>query len=436
MSRKLAQDYFEGLSSFGIKPGLENIVAVLDRLGNPQEQLQVIHIAGTNGKGSVTEYTHNILSEGGYKVGTFTSPHLVELYERIRINAKNITEDDFWSYMDRVREANRETIQEGYRELGYFEALTVVAFLYFLEKKVDFMVLEVGIGGRLDATNVISQPLVSVITKIAMDHKEILGDTLSQIAREKAGIIKEKGEVIIPTQEKEVMRVFEKVCKQKKATLTWVDLERVEKVQVGEKGTCFQMEGEDYALQMLGIHQAYNASIAKKIIELLKKQGKISLSQEQLKQGMYKTKWPGRFEKVMDSPEFYVDGAHNVDGMKALEQTLGFLKPCYTIGVVTILKDKEIGKMLELIAHRFDDLIVTLPQNKRAASLEELVTQVRNYHHKVHTCLKVEEALKYAIELTNESHEPKRIVAFGSLYMIGEIYTLLKRSKISKSEDL
>ncbi|PHV69895.1 bifunctional folylpolyglutamate synthase/dihydrofolate synthase [Sporanaerobium hydrogeniformans] len=425
MSKIAAQSYLESLGSFGVKLGLENMVAVMGLLGNPQDKLQIIHVAGTNGKGSVTQFIKSILKEGGYKVGTFTSPHLVTLHERICINDEMISDEKLWLCMDKVRRANQKAKNYGYDALGYFEALTATAFLYFLEEDVDFVVLEVGLGGRFDATNVISKSLLSIITPIAIDHKEILGDTLPQIAREKAGIIKQRGCVVVWAQTSDVMQVFEETCKERLATLYCLESSELQEVTLNEEGTHFKWQGEPYDLQMIGIHQAHNAGLAIKAIEILKDKKIITIKREQLKKGLQAAKWQGRFEKVMNQPDFYVDGAHNVDGIRALVNTLSHLRPCYNIGIIGILKDKEIDKMVTLVAPYFDVLIVTLPPGKRAVVLEELVEEVKKHHKEVHSQIDISEAIEEALKLSQTRLE-SRIVAFGSLYMIGEIYTLLE----------
>lgn len=414
--------YLDSLHRPVMKLGLSEITELLNRFGNPQDQLKIIHVAGTNGKGSVCQFIRSILQERGKTVGVFSSPHLLKVNECLRINDEDISDQELSSYINRAKEVIDHLHKEGIYPSS-FEVLTAIAFLYFYEKKVDFVVLEVGLGGRQDATNVIKQSLVSVFTKISIDHVDFLGDTLEKITWQKAGIIKEEGTVITPVQEDEVMKVLKEACINKRAELLTLDPSQITNIKVSEEGTSFVLEGEAYHLQMLGPHQAYNCSIAVKVAKWLSQRGLLELTDEDIKQGVFKTKWEGRFEKISDKPKFFVDGAHNVDGIKALAKTMDYLKSPYKTGIVGILKDKEVDEMIQIIAPKFDTLIVTKPNNPRASEPHQLADKIRKYHLDVKETESIKEAVQTALSL-NEKHPEALIIAFGSLYMLGEIRSL------------
>lgn len=418
MEEKLALEYLEAFNGGGIRLGLENITCLMKRLGNPEEHLKIIHIGGTNGKGSTSAFISNVLKENGYKVGAFNSPYLVTPRENIRINNIDINESDFLACVKKVTEVGKVLREEGH-EPSYFEIMVGVALTYFYEKQVEFVVLEVGLGGALDGTNVIKNSLISVITKISIDHKDFLGDTLTSIATQKAGIIKQNGLVITGTQEKEVLEVLEKVCQEKRAQLIVAPCEEVVVKSISERGTTFVLQGEDYRVSLIGEHQAYNCTIALKVIQKLQEMG-ITMKETLIKKALAETKWEGRFEKIGDSPLFFIDGAHNVDGIMALRNTINALEKRYTIGIVGMLKDKEVEEMLEIIMPCFETLIVTLPHNERAMTAQCLGDKIKAYDKEVYILGDVHEAKEKALEVA-KMHKDSQIIGFGSLYMIGEL---------------
>lgn len=418
MKEKLALEYLEAFNGGGIRLGLDNITLLMARLGNPEDKLQIIHIGGTNGKGSTSAFISNVLKENGYKVGCFNSPYLVTPRENIRINNENINEEDFLNCVTKVIETAKVLKAEGH-EPSYFEIMVGVAFTYFYEKQVDFVVLEVGLGGALDGTNVIKKSLVSVMTKISIDHKDFLGDTLTSIATQKAGIIKENGLVVTGVQEAEAMTVLKKTCEEKKAKLVEADCNAVKVTKLTQDGTTFELNGESYQLGLIGAHQAYNCAIALAVVKELQEKG-VQLEEAKVKKALLETKWEGRFEKIGEKPLFFIDGAHNVDGIMALRDTITALKKRYTIGIVGILKDKEVDEMLELIAPCFETLIVTTPHNPRAMNAETLGDKIRSYGKEVYETSDIHKAKEKALEVA-ALHEESQIIGFGSLYMIGEL---------------
>ena len=425
MTEKEVMAYLESVNGKNIKLGLENVTAFIEAIGRPDETLKIIHVAGTNGKGSVCEMMSQMLQSSGYKVGTFNSPYFEKPNECIRINNRCISDGALMGYMNEFEPLLEELENEDLKPSG-FEILTGMALLYFKNQKVDFVILEVGLGGRLDATNVIKQSCLSVITKIAMDHTNFLGNSLEAIALEKAGIIKSNGIVVTPKQNKAVMKAFDERCSKQNATLFNMLPEAIEQIQISEMGTKFNYRGETYTLSMIGGYQAYNASLAIEAMHVLDEQGWISTSLEKIKEGLKQAKWPGRFEKVSTNPLCFLDGAHNVDGMQALVDTLKELPKRYTIAILGILGDKSVDQMLKIISPYVDAFVVTKPLNPRALSVKELADKIRK------NCLKAEiyereeipSALEKALELGQEVENPQ-LIGCGSLYMLGGLRPLL-----------
>ena len=287
MNYKEAREYIKKASQYGIVPGLDNISNLCDKLGNPQNELEVIHIAGTNGKGSVGAFAEQILIESGKKVGRYVSPAVFDYLEQFRINAENMSEDRYAYYISRISEvADKMTPHP-----TPFEMETAVAFLYFKEEQCDVVLIEVGMGGREDATNIIPKSLVSVITPISMDHMKFLGNTLEEIAYQKSGIIKNNGLVVTAKQENCVMNVIENECREKNARFIKVD------------------SVTEYEISLDGEYQRENAAVAEEVCRRID-----GVSENDIKSGLINTVWHGRFEKICDKPEFIIDGAHNTDG--------------------------------------------------------------------------------------------------------------------------
>ena len=288
-------DYLYGLERFGIKLGLEVVTELLELLGNPQDQLKSIHIAGTNGKGSTANFIYSVLKEAGYKVGLYTSPHLIKFNERIKINDVEISDNELVELTELIKKKKKNL------QPTFFEFTTALAFLYFAQQKCDYVVIETGMGGRLDATNVLN-PLVSVITNVSLDHTKYLGEDKLQIAGEKAAIIKENGIVVTGEKDGNVLELFLKVCLEKNAELVILKEEEINK--------------SDLKITMLGKHQLRNAALAKKAIEL----SQIKITPNAMEQWLMKAKWPGRLQMVCDKPLVILDGAHNVVGMEKLKE--------------------------------------------------------------------------------------------------------------------
>lgn len=429
MNYQEALDYIHGTYKFGSKLGLENIKYLLDLLGNPHKKLKIIHVAGTNGKGSTCSYIHSILKEAGYRVGLYTSPYLEEFTERMRINGEDIPKDKLGNITAIVKDKIEQMVAEGKNHPTEFEVVTAIAFYYYAEENVDFVVLEVGLGGRLDATNVVEDPLLSVITPIGLDHTEYLGDTLAKIGYEKGGIIKENGFVLSYPQEEEVMEVLEGLCKERSSKLFVTDFESltIHNSSVEEQTFSVNILGkayDDIKIQMAGIHQIYNACTALGVVEILRTYRDISIEEEAIRNGLYHAKWPGRFEVLRKNPLIIIDGAHNLHGAIALRKSMDSLLKDHKITfVVGMLQDKDVEGVLEDVMPLMNKVIATRPNNPRAMSAEDLAEKLKGFHKETYACEDIPSAIKKAFDIT----DPKEVILFsGSLYMIGEVRRLLK----------
>ena len=418
-----ALKYIEKIEYFGSKPGLERISALMDVLGNPQDSLKVIHVAGTNGKGSTTAMLTYILKENGYRVGTYTSPHLESYNERFMINGENITDEKLAQYVTLIKDAC-----EGLSDKPtVFEVLTAVAFKYFYDEKVDYVVLEVGLGGRFDATNLINKPVLSVITSISFDHVEFLGDTLEKIAFEKAGIIKEGCPCVLYRQSEEVKEVIDAVCKEKNSTFCYADEEEISVLKQDITGTVFSVKNkyidfENVSIKLIGDYQIKNACLVLTAAEALRLNG-VELKDELILSGIEKAKWHGRMEIVGKDPTVLLDGAHNLDGIAMLS---GSLKKYFADKKITllvgILGDKEYGKMVETIAPLASNIVFTEPRSERRWHLESLEEFENMGDIKVFKEVDIKKALELAFSITEKEDV---ICCAGSFYLIGEIYKLV-----------
>lgn len=409
-----------GLKRFGdMKLGLERTRHLLKELGNPDKHLKYVHVGGTNGKGSTCAMISAVLSSAGYKVGTYTSPHLSDFTERIVINGKKIPKDDVVRLFSRMI-AIADKMKEDAPTL--FEMTTALALKYFEEKKVDVAVMEVGLGGRLDATNVIN-PIVSVITNIGLEHTDILGETREKIAVEKAGIIKKNGTLITAADPK-IYRIFEKICKERNSVIIRVGSEiKIKAIKSDEKHQIFGIEGlgfhyKNLELKLIGRHQLYNAGCAFGAAQILNKNG-FSISEEAFKNGLKKTVWPGRLEIMQHNPTVVLDGAKDPYGMKALRDALtNIFKYDKLITIIGISSDKNVSLMLDEIIPVSDTVIATKHHVAgRALDPKELAALVSGYGKKAIVTSDVNEALDIALK----SKDKKTLVCVtGSIFLIGE----------------
>ena len=431
MNYEEALDYIHGTYKFGSKLGLENIKYLLGLLGDPHKKLKIIHVAGTNGKGSTSSYIHSILKEAGYRIGLYTSPYLEEFTERMRINGANISKARLAEITTIVKEKIEIMVKEGKNHPTEFEVVTAMAFYYYAEENIDFLVLEVGLGGRLDATNVVENPLLSVITPIGLDHVEYLGDTLEKIAFEKGGIIKENSFVLSYPQESEVMEVFETLCKERNSKLfaTSFDDLVIHKSTVEEQVFSVNILGSEYSnikVQLVGTHQIYNACTALGVVQILRKYRNVHISDEAVLKGLYNAKWPGRFEVLQKKPLIIIDGAHNLHGALALKKSIENLLNEYKITfVVGMLQDKDVEGVLQDLMPLMNKVIATTPNNPRAMKAIDLAEKLKGFGKETYASDNIKEAVDLAIDITNKD---EAIIFAGSLYMIGEVRTVLKNN--------
>lgn len=433
MNYKEALEYIHGTYKFGSKLGLENTLYLLNLLGNPHKDLRVIHVAGTNGKGSTSSYISTILKEAGYKVGLYTSPYLEEFTERIRINGDNISKDRLAEVTAIVKEKIGEMVRAGKNHPTEFEVVTCIAFYYYAEENVDFLVLEVGLGGRLDSTNVVEDPLLSVITPIEYDHTEYLGETIEEIAYEKAGIIKEGGLVLSYPQKPEVAGILENLSRERDSRLFTMDFSSlvIDKSNIEEQVFSVKILGRTYenvGIQLTGIHQLYNACMALGVIEILRDHRGITIGDEAVYKGLYNTKWPGRFEVLHRQPLIIIDGAHNLHGARSLRKNIEGLLKDYRINfVVGMLEDKDVGAVLEDLIPLMNKVIVTQPNNPRAMAAEDLYKMLKGFAKESYSYKTIGEAIQAALDMTGRD---EALIFAGSLYMIGEVRSILKNKDL------
>ena len=394
-----------------VRMGLERIRALLERMGRPQDKLRFVHVAGTNGKGSTCAYIARVLQEAGYRCGLFTSPYIIEFEERIRINGENIPKDELQDVTLFVRE-HAEAIEKATGEHPTeFELMTAVAFEYFARERCDIVVCEVGLGGRLDSTNIIENPELCVITRIALDHTDLLGDTIEKVANEKLGIVKPGASVVLYPQD----------CVDIDGTRA--DFNKLEINPVGANGLrTFTYCGQRYTTKLLGTYQPMNASVAIEAIRALQRRG-WEIPDSAIDRGIAETTWPGRFELYETKPvPIIIDGGHNPQGASVLAESLQDVFPDRPIVfVMGVLADKNYPAMIDAVSHLATYFICATPPNPRALSADDLAAAIQE-----RTNVKAEAAKSYpaALERAREiAHKtPNSIIcAFGSLYAISSL---------------
>jgi dihydrofolate synthase/folylpolyglutamate synthase len=423
-----AVNWIEGFAPFGINLGLDRVRYLLQMLGNPEQSLQYIHVAGTNGKGSTCAFLTQVLLQSGYAVATFTSPCLERFTNRIQYNGIDIPEEDVLAITNILKPVVDSVGQSKLGQPTMFEVTTCMALVYFSQIKPDFVVLEVGLGGRLDSTNIIT-PLVSIITNIGYDHMAILGDSLEEIAHEKAGIIKQDIPVVSAVEQKEVMEVIEQHCVNKNAQLYLLNRDfnfRVVSSRLNDQVINFNSKlgnHEALSITMNGQHQLKNASVAIMALEILRTKYNISLNG--LKDGLRNTKWAGRLELVADEPGILLDGAHNPEGAKTLAEALTSVYTYKKLNLmVGMLNTKEHTAYLKPLLPLVDTLIITEPdfRNKMPANeLYHLAQQViteNDLQTKVYLKPDWKEALQCLSEMTSKD---ELAVVSGTLYLISDV---------------
>lgn len=412
-SGKPVIEYLYGLESRGIRPGLERVGALLAALGNPQDSFRSVHVAGTNGKGSVCSLAASILIEAGHKTGLYTSPHLSKFNERISVNRRIITGRELAEAASEVRRAVRGARIE---EITFFEFTTAMAFLHFRKKKVSVAVVETGMGGRFDATNLVS-PLVSVITNIALDHTEWLGRTVKEVASEKAGIIKPGVPVVTGQRPGAALSVLRSAARDNSSPLYVMGKDfRAEgdPASFSYSGLSGGLPGLRVALR--GPHQVNNAAIALAAMEILRARG-VDISAKAVKAGLKSVLWPGRFEILSRSPLVILDGAHNPAGAAVLREAISALRKKRLILVIGMMSDKDMEGILKELVPSSDLVIATRPAGERSASVESVLKAASKYGKPVAGIEPVREACKKALFLASPSD---CVLVSGSLFTVGE----------------
>lgn len=421
--------YINSIERFGSRPGLVRVQNLLRRLGNPEKNLKAIHVAGTNGKGSVSTMISYILEKSGYDVGMYTSPHLENYNERIKINNKDISDEEFATAGEKIIKACQECVENNEEHPTVFEFLTAMALLYFDEQSVDFVVLEVGLGGRYDATNVIENPLLSVITSISMDHMDVLGDSIESIAFEKAGIIKKNCSTVLFFPNNKVYNIIKSVCESLNSQLYYVSDMHIQNVRHSIEGITFSINTDFYSykdlkVSLIGEHQIYNTALVLLAVEVLRNKG-IEISEENVRIGLEECYWPGRLEIVGKNPLVLLDGAHNEEGAlalaKAFEQYFHDQNITLLIGV---LKDKPYELMLKQLLPYASKVVLTEPNSSRKLPIDELEKTAVKYSSYIYQNADIAQAYELALKLTNEKDV---LCCAGSLYLIGEIKKMIKK---------
>lgn len=441
---------------FGSVLGLERMTRLLDILGNPQDELKVIHIAGTNGKGSVSRYIYSVIQQAGYKAGLYTSPFLERFNERIELDGQYISDSDLSYYTDRVLAAVQTMVDSKDQSPTEFEVITAIALLYFREKNCDYVILEVGLGGTGDSTNVCKKPLVTVITSISMDHMDRLGDTIEKIAAEKAGIIKEGCPLVTSAKNPKALAVIEKKAAEKHSRVIKTGSFNVTVKQADLMGSTFDTTilGEDFPdvkISMAGKHQIENAIAAMTALKVLEDDGHIRIPRQDLYRGLEKARQIGRLEvicdvagEIEDGPGdgiihgcateagktiTLIDGAHNAGGAKALADAVTDMCPeAKILMVVGILADKDVDGIICQFFRMTGDFIATEPDSPRKLRASELAAVIQSLGGRCRIAAGIEDACRTAREQA-AAEDYDMVIYAGSLYMIGKVRTLLNRGE-------
>lgn len=418
MTGREAELRIREMAWIGRTPGLSRTRELLGRLGNPHMGLKYVHITGTNGKGSTAAMVSSVLIQAGVKTGLYTSPHLWHFGERFQVDGVPISDDDLGRITERVLQA-AEGMTDPATE---FELMTAVAMLYFQERQCGLVVLEVGLGGLLDSTNIIPAPEVAVMTNLGLEHTDQLGDTLAKIAQAKAGIIKPGCRTVLYHQSREVEEVVERVCQELDVELTTTDLDSVQVERVSRDGQEFRYRGEAYHIPLVGAYQVSNAATAIEVIFALRRSG-WDIPEDALKGGLSKAVWPGRMEMARRSPDLVIDGGHNPQCMEAIAQSMAQLYPDKKIHfLIGLMADKDYPAMLASILPLAHSFVTLTPDSPRALSAQDLAEYLRRQGAQATPCGSVAEGLAAILAQCG----PEEVIcACGSLYMVGELRHLL-----------
>lgn len=425
-------DRIHEFNRFGMVLGLDRMEELLRRLGNPQDDLKVIHVAGTNGKGSVSKYLEEGLSACGYKMGLYTSPYIETFNERIRYDGADISDEDLEYYGQKVVSAAEAMVADGLDSPTEFEVVTAIAFLYFAGRQADITILEVGLGGIGDSTNVVKSPLASVITSISYDHMAQLGSSLAEIAVNKAGIIKTGCPVIANVPQRDAAKIIARKAYAMGSRLYDISGIRAavsDETPFSQKVSMelYEKSYSDVEISMVGRHQAENLKTALATLEILRKSGAVKLDREALCEGLKRARQPGRFEVISEDPLVIIDGAHNEAGAQALQETMAqHFAGKKILLVAGILADKEIDSIVKFLTKITDHIIVTEPDNPRKLAAEKLAEHVADFGVAAEAVSDVEAAVHRAKELADGYDV---ILFAGSLYLIGDVRRLWRNER-------
>jgi len=410
--------------------GLETIAELLKRLDNPQNKIKVVHVAGTNGKGSVIAFINRVLINAGLKVGAYTSPSLFDFKEIVRINNKKISSNDFAFFLTLIKNEIIKMTADGFSHPTRFEIETALAYLYFSKNNCDIALIETGLGGKLDATNVVKKPVLEIITFVDFDHMQHLGNTLKEIAAHKAGIIKPDTAVVSIKQNFDVISEVENACRLKNCKLILADERRIFDLKYSLNGTSFCYKAQNGSLfeaeiKLLGAHQPANAIIAIEALEVLK--AHCNIAKSQICSGLKSAKWFGRFTVLCKNPVFILDGAHNVSAAKALKKSVElYFKDKNITFIFGVFSDKDYSGILRETAHLAKKIITIETLSGRALSQNILIKEVTKYNSNAYPAKSIEDAVKQSFKNADKNDV---IIAFGSLSILQEIKKAYKELK-------
>ncbi len=424
MNLQEALNYIHGVSWLGTIPGLERELELLGRIGNPHKGMKYIHVAGTNGKGSTAAMLQNILTHAGYRTGLYTSPYIMRFNERIQIDGEQISDEDVCELTEYIQ-PHAEAMADHPSE---FEIVTAIGFEYFKRKQCDIVVLEVGMGGEWDATNVIEDNEAAVIVNIGLDHTEVLGDTIEKIAKTKSGVVKRGCPCVMYRQEPSVEQVFEEVCRDMDAPFILADFDTLRPRYSGLDGQRFDWEDlKDLHLPLLGAHQLNNACNVLSAVKVLQSRG-WNIPEASIREGLATVTWPGRFQLMAKKPLFIIDGGHNPQCLEALERAIESYLPGQKLVFLNgCMADKDYGDMFNRLKPFAREFVTVTPANPRALSAEALSDYIRqNLDAQATPCATVAEGVQTAIAKAGSDGV---VCACGSLYMLGEIVDEVERLK-------
>ncbi len=408
-------EYIHSLKQFGVTPGLERIRRLMELLGNPQNSLRFVHIAGTNGKGSTAAMLAGVLRRAGYQTGLFVSPFVLDFCERIQLNGRMIPRDELCAVMDEVRAARERVEGEAPNE---FETITAAGLLWFSRKKCDVVVLEVGLGGRYDATNIIPPPLAAVITAIDLDHTHLLGERVEQIAAEKCGIIKPRTPVVsYPDQSPEALGVIMEHCAQNGSVLHMGSLGGVQLLQSGLEGSRIAVQGHELFIPLAGRHQVANCLTVLSAVDVLRQQG-FALPWQAVEEGIAATRFPARMEVLCRQPLVVLDGAHNPAGARALAEALTLLEGRPITALCGMLADKDWQTSVDLVTARCSRVVAVQPQNPRALPAGQLAQRAA-----LHCPAVAADTLQQGWQLAKSYGDP--VLIWGSLYLAADLRAIV-----------